>query len=298
MLSSAKMAKTRFLQSWYHTPSAVARELFVVVLRAGHLQAAPDYRIERRACAGHDLLLCLKGGGWISAGGKEFAVVRGQLAWLQGRYPHAHWADPPAPWHLLWARIDGTGLDRLAAALGVQRSPVFCLAPEANAVRRFRAVLRLMRTRPRALEALLHVEVTCLLGALFATRLGEAEPFQELPPGLRIVIEHLSVHYHRPWRVEVLAREAGMSVPHFFRRFRQATGLTPINYLRRERINHAKRRLVESTDSIKEIAEQTGYLDQFYFSREFKKLTGECPSAFRRRESDRKAVRGAGDRYV
>ena len=73
-----------------------------------------------------------------------------------------------------------------------------------------------------------------------------------------------------------------LSVPHFSRRFRQVFHAAPIDWLRRERITHAKRRLLESGDSIKEVAEQVGYHDAFYFSREFKRYTGSSPSDCRR----------------
>ena len=94
----------------------------------------------------------------------------------------------------------------------------------------------------------------------------------------------MSLYYYRRWQVKQLARDASMSVPHFFRCFRKVTGSTPISFLRRERINQAKRRLTESADSMKQIAEQVGYSDQFYFSRDFKRLTGVSPSEFRKRE--------------
>jgi AraC-like DNA-binding protein len=84
--------------------------------------------------------------------------------------------------------------------------------------------------------------------------------------------------------VDDLARDARMSAAQFYRSFRQEIGLSPIVYLRNQRIDQAKRRLAESIDSIKEIAEQVGYSDQFYFSRDFKKNTGVSPSEFRLRE--------------
>ena len=49
-------------------------------------------------------------------------------------------------------------------------------------------------------------------------------------------------------------------------------------------MTQAKRRLVESDDSVKEIAEQIGYSDQFHFSRDFKRSTGLPPSSWRQRE--------------
>ena len=77
---------------------------------------------------------------------------------------------------------------------------------------------------------------------------------------------------------------AAMSTSHFYRRFRKFTGSTPIDWLRRERISQAKRRLIECSDSIAEIAEQVGYSDQFYFSRDFRRFTGLSPSYYRRQE--------------
>jgi AraC-like DNA-binding protein len=78
-----------------------------------------------------------------------------------------------------------------------------------------------------------------------------------------------------------------MSASHFSRIFKAAFGTSPIDWLRRERISQAKRRLVETTDAIKEIAEQTGYSDRFFFSKDFRRLTGHTPREFRRREQSK-----------
>ena len=60
------------------------------------------------------------------------------------------------------------------------------------------------------------------------------------------------------------------------------------NSFYRERISQAKRRLVETADAIKEIAQQTGYSDRFFFSKDFKRLTGHAPREFRQREQSKR----------
>ena len=98
----------------------------------------------------------------------------------------------------------------------------------------------------------------------------------------------MRLYYQKPLRVEELARLAGMSITNFFRNFKAATGTSPIDWLRRERINQAKHRLLETNISIAKIAEETGYYDQFYFSRDFKRMTGVSPSQYRQRERAQK----------
>ena len=95
-------------------------------------------------------------------------------------------------------------------------------------------------------------------------------------------LTRLTLYPDRAWRVAQLAQLCDMSEPHFFRRFKQATGSPPIDFLRRERINHARRRLLQSDDSVAQVAEQVGYADPFYFSRDFKRYTGVSPKLYRR----------------
>ncbi len=78
-----------------------------------------------------------------------------------------------------------------------------------------------------------------------------------------------------------------MSSSHFTRLFRRAFGTSPVDWLRRERISQAKRRLVETTIPIEWVAEQVGYQDRFFFSKDFKKLTGMTPREYRKREAGR-----------
>jgi AraC-like DNA-binding protein len=273
--------------SHFHTPSALSQRLFHTVLRAGHLETAPDYAVERLSRPGHDLLLCLSGHGFVRVGGKTFPVAAGQLAWIDCRAPHAHWADAGAPWELYWLRADGKQTRACARALNVGEQPLFDLRGTDDAVAVFEQIFVLLRDRPLALDAALHGAMANLIALMFAARLGA--PARPEPAGdlkLHAVLARMRRDVRHTWRVQELAALAGSSVPHFFRRFRKATGATPLDWLRRERISEAKRRLSQSKDPIRAIAEQLGYGDQFYFSRDFKKLVGLSPRHYRRQEVD------------
>ena len=164
------MAKTQFLASCFNTPGPQAQALFYTVVRAGHLRAAPDYRIERRTCPGQDILFCLGGAGFIRREAEEFRVGLGELAWIDGRYPHAHRPDNLDPWELLWLRFDSHDLPQLCAMLSVQRAPVFRGLDQRKVKAIFRQILELMERRPLSMEALLHAEMASLLAQLFRAR--------------------------------------------------------------------------------------------------------------------------------
>ena len=261
------------------------RRLFYVVVRAGHLRSAPDYRIERDHLPGHDLLLCLSGSGFVLSNNRRFKVESSELAWISGYHPHAHWANPADPWELLWIRIDGRAIEEACNILSVLRFPVFSKIPIDSLRREFRRILRLMIRRPLVLDALLNAAVSEILAMLFENR--QAEPLEsfgglpEIAADVREAFTKMALYPDRPWRVAELAQFCGLSEPHFYRKFKQATGSTPIDWLRRERINHARRRLLESNDPIKQVAEQVGYNDAFFFSRDFKRYTGVAPKNYR-----------------
>ena len=279
---------TEFLESYYHTPAETARKIFYNVLRAGHLRAASDYRIRRDHLPGHDLLFCMRGFGFVLSHNRTHRVRPGELAWLSGYHPHGHRADPDCPWELLWIRIDGAALEQTCNILSVYRAPVFSHLPTGPITDEFERILELMRTRPLALDAQLNASVAQLLAFLFENRQAETGPQFGHPaavvPEIQEALTKIRLYPDRAWRVRELAKLSGMSEPHFYRRFKQVTGSSPVDLLRRERINHARRRLLQSNDSVKQIAEQVGYHDAFYFSRDFKRYTGLAPSEYRRQQ--------------
>jgi len=99
---------------------------------------------------------------------------------------------------------------------------------------------------------------------------------------VRKAMAYLHEHYAEPVSRESLARYVGASEGHLARCFRQETGMTPMVYLNRYRVNRAKAFLTDKDLSITEIALAVGFPDGAYFSHVFRREVGISPNAYRR----------------
>jgi transcriptional regulator GlxA family with amidase domain len=93
----------------------------------------------------------------------------------------------------------------------------------------------------------------------------------------------LAQHFAVASPVEEMVRRSGLAERTFKRRFTEATGFSPIDYVQRLRIEDAKRRLERTDASADEISWKVGYEDAAFFRRLFKRVTGMTPGAYRRR---------------
>lgn len=92
-------------------------------------------------------------------------------------------------------------------------------------------------------------------------------------------------NYESKFSIDDVAGYIGISPRHFKRRFKSATGETPLAYLQRLRIENAKRLLERTIDSINEITWRVGYEDINSFRRLFIKHTGLSPKRYRNKFS-------------
>ena len=96
-------------------------------------------------------------------------------------------------------------------------------------------------------------------------------------------IEFVENHFGEDISTDHLAEIAGISAPHFNRRFRQLLRISPMEYVLSRRMQEAQRLLSTTSMSVGEIALITGFYDQSHFTKRFRKVTGMTPLAFRKR---------------
>ena len=102
------------------------------------------------------------------------------------------------------------------------------------------------------------------------------------PASLRRVLEYIEANLHNAVRLDVLAREVGVSAFHFSRLFKQSTGSSPHQYLLHRRLDRAKTLLRQRAMPLADVSTSTGFADQSHFSKVFRRFTGITPSDYRR----------------
>ncbi len=102
---------------------------------------------------------------------------------------------------------------------------------------------------------------------------------------VKAVQEWIDEHYGEDFSLAWLAEQNAMSSRTLIRRFKAATGESPLAYLQTVRIEVAKKILENSVQTISEITQQVGYEDVSSFSKMFKRRVGLSPREYRGRFS-------------
>jgi AraC-like DNA-binding protein len=85
----------------------------------------------------------------------------------------------------------------------------------------------------------------------------------------------------KPWTVDAMARESGLSRAAFARRFSAVLGESPLGYVTGWRMTVARRLLRETDLPLAAVAERTGYGSEFAFAKAFKRESGIAPGSYR-----------------
>jgi len=98
---------------------------------------------------------------------------------------------------------------------------------------------------------------------------------------LHFVLQYIQEHLTERIPVDTLSRKAYLSRNSFFKWFREQFGITPLEYITRERIRLARQLLADEKNTLSQISFQCGFNDLNYFVRAFKKAEGLTPGAYR-----------------
>jgi AraC-like DNA-binding protein len=252
---------------------------------AGFFPKARGHRVERPdGVTSHVLILCLAGKGWFRLGRdpRVRPVAEGDALLLPASTPHAYGAGDGAPWSIEWAHFAGREAPAWRTALGLASQDALVSVGAGQA-----AEIRLGRVHP-------HLErghgLPDLLAAAAALRFSLAELVRRRSisgsgasarHAVARSIERMRDRLDQPPQLAEIAAESGLSVSHYSTLFRQQTGLSPIDYFLRIRLQRAAL-LLDTTDMrVQEIGASLGYDDAYYFSRQFKRFMSRSPRAYR-----------------
>jgi len=100
---------------------------------------------------------------------------------------------------------------------------------------------------------------------------------------IKRMLEYIDTHLTDPLTAGIIARSASISESECLRCFHATIGVTPIQYLRHRRIQHAAQLLASTKKKIADIAAECGFQDLSYFAKTFREIEGCAPTEYRQK---------------
>jgi AraC-like DNA-binding protein len=235
-----------------------------------------------RVLGSYALVYLIDGSGrYRDENGLTLNVRAGDLFFLFPELGHTYGPVGASKWTELFLVFDGPVFDLWRKnGLLDPTQPLHHLEPIEHWAHEFEAILGAPR-RPGVAPPLLEVcRLQTVLGeALLAS--GGRGPVGEEAAWAERACTLLESDLSRELDLRALAHDLGMSYDGFRKRFTRATGLPPARYRGTRLIDRACELMQQGALTDRQIAEQLGFCDEFYFSRRFKQVTGRRPRQFR-----------------
>jgi AraC-like DNA-binding protein len=258
----------------------------VRVSRAGITPCAPGWSWDTAAATWRDcdVWIVLAGAGRLESPWGAFEMAPGDCFWFRAgqRYVASNPGDRPLA-------VAYNHFDLLDASGRVVRPPAEELPPLHRRLGDLGAVRPALEriAALRAEEPVRWAEINAWFGAVLAEiaredrRLGRSGLELEQARRLEDLCAEVRADQARFGTVREMAAFMGYTPQHLARVFRRLRGESPKDFVIRTRVERAKV-LLASTHSVRRIAELLGYSDVYFFSRQFRKVTGVPPTAWRK----------------
>lgn len=252
----------------------------------GYYPRARHHYVDRKTGSKqHILIYNLEGKGKIKIKNSEYDILANHFFVIPAGTPHTYFSDKQDPWSIYWIHFDGEKSTHFSKIFG--RLNVISPSPISRTKERIDLFTELLVNLSMGYSRENLEFVNLCLWHLLATFMYVPQ-FRQILRGRDIdyataAIEYMRDNITKPIRLKDIARHAGYSPSHFSKLFIEKTGHPPVEYLNQLKIQEACRRLDFSKESIAYIAQEMGYNDTFYFSRIFKRIMGQSPSTYRKR---------------
>lgn len=280
------MKETEHLTQYFYTPSEKFQNSSIYITWAGHQHCSSEFSIGPRLFEHYLLVFVLNGKGHLETASRQKKTLHpGDLFVLYPGERHHYYADSKSPWEIMWIAFDGTLADPLLNDVGLTRDSSILRNTLTHSIRR---TVQIIINSLGDTEDVNRLCATGQLYILFAYLKQLSDVHQQRKEVLRQessiwkAIRFIEQYYYLDLDVDVLCNHVSYSRSYLSRTFKAETNMTIPEYVNRIRIQNSMNLLTTTKMSVKEIAISVGIKDSFYFSKLFKKITGETPREYRK----------------
>jgi AraC-like DNA-binding protein len=185
-------------------------------------------------------------------------------------------------WDEYWISYDGDYVRKLVENSFLKpEEPVMKTGLDEAVLHGYMSMIERMRLEPVGFPQLIAADAVEILAAVLGAARGQ-QSGSHTSTVIRQAKSLLEADLEGALSMDKLAGQLTMSITHFYRLFKEHTGMSPYQYHLQLRINRAKEMLHGTDLTIKEIAKKLRFESEFHFSKLFKRKTQFSPTDWRR----------------
>lgn len=244
------------------------------------------YRVRQQGVDQHILIYNVEGLGWVEIEGERYDIVPGDFFLVPAGKSNCYAADEKKPWSIYWIHFKGSVADAFIQAFyqrfGSWRDKI---SNNQSRVKIFEEMYTHLE-KGYGHDNLTYVNMVLLhflSSFLYSDNFDNVASTHKIQDAINKSIQHMQDCIGENLSLESLAAQVNLSVSHYSSLFRKKSGFSPIEYFNHLKIQKACQFLQFTDLRIKEISNEIGMEDPYYFSRLFTKVMSISPREYRAR---------------
>jgi len=272
--TSKKMRKTSMNEEVYRINQESDTRDLVKFELCGTTFPDKSYHIDRPISQIYCIEYVEGGRGTVHMDDEIFYPKAGDSYFLHANKSQHYGSDRNDPWKKHFVNLSGKLVGHLAEGYGISNVSYFEGLDLGDEIKQIIEIAKKEEIHPTS-------ELIAILNNIFLKMHNHTKDTNDLS-GIGVQMkDFLNTQITTKFHIELLCKHISKSESQTIRIFKKIFGVTPYTYVLGQKISFAKKLLVDTNLSIKEIATKLCFTDEYYFSNIFKEKTGKTPTEYR-----------------
>ncbi|MDO5517560.1 MAG: AraC family transcriptional regulator [Clostridium sp.] len=221
----------------------------------------------------------IKGSGTFVVNNTKYKINEGESFIIAPYTTVWYFPDKRTPWEYTWIEFSGEYVNQILSNMSISiNNPIFPYIEKKYILKYFERAVNgnLLQEKKNEAAGIVYTILGCIGDVL--SQIGNNLSENDIRLSNAITYIHTN-YYCQNFKVEKLCCMLNLSRTTLYRLFKEDIGMSPMEYLKKYRIEQAKKMLLKKA-SVKSTALSCGFTDPLYFSKQFTQVVGVCPSKY------------------